>query len=631
MGYHAIMDRRTIFAIVILLALASVAASAQTLNGNATLQGAYSVRYLGVQGYPCDCPLSFSGTFTFDGKGNFQVAGQGTSNNNGKDSPLTPAASGTYSVWPNGVLSMTNPFAPASSQTFLYGGVGQGAIVASSTDTSYLDVFVGVPVATGASNATLKGNYMVANLEFSGGAIANTRNAFSTLTADGNGSLGSVSIKGSSTALGGTVTTQTSAAATYTVTANGTGTMTFPAPSNVSTANQLLAGNKTLYVSGDGSLFIAGSPTGYDFEIGIQQPSNAPASISGLYFSAELENCADCGSNTGLAGYGGSFNELGTANGDEFDHLRANFDGYASFDETYNQNLTVNKSGYASDTAVDYQLGISANNKYEISIGGAGDYYLQVGVQTIPVTGTGVFLSPYGVVNAATNSPFTAQLSPGEVITLYGSGLISGPTVTSPAPFPNTLGGAQVLITPSGATAPLNAPIYFASPTQISAVVPYNIPTNTSVVSVQVVNNGAQSNTVNSYIGSTSAGVFTVPPGGLGNGAVLHADYSLVSSSSPAKVGETVLIFLTGLGAVSPSVTAGAPAPSSAPLAQVTNTVNVYIDSQPATVSFAGLAPGLGGLYQLNVVVPSGVTSGTVSLEISAVDSDNLQATIPIQ
>ena len=61
---------------------------AQTLNGNATLQGAYAVRYLGAQGFPCDCPVSFSGTFTFDGKGGFQVAGQGTMNN-GSDHPLT--------------------------------------------------------------------------------------------------------------------------------------------------------------------------------------------------------------------------------------------------------------------------------------------------------------------------------------------------------------------------------------------------------------------------------------------------------------------------------------------------------------------------------------------------------------
>ncbi|SPE27848.1 hypothetical protein SBA3_1390006 [Candidatus Sulfopaludibacter sp. SbA3] len=46
---------------------------------------------------------------------------------------------------------------------------------------------------------------------------------------------------------------------------------------------------------------------------------------------------------------------------------------------------------------------------------------------------------------------------------------------------------------------------------------------------------------------------------------------------------------------------------------------------------FAGLAPGLGGLYQLNVTIPSGAGTGAVSLEISCVDSDNNQATIPLK
>jgi uncharacterized protein (TIGR03437 family) len=630
------MERRTITAAVIFLTLLlAVSASAQTLNGNATLQGAYAVRYLGVQGYPCDCPVSFSGTFTFDGKGGFTVAGQGTMNNSG-DHALTPVSPGTYTVWANGILSMTNPFAAANSNTFLYGGVGQGAIVASSTDTQYLDLFVGIPVASGASNGTLSGTYEIASLEFASGSFANTRNTFSTITADGSGNLGNVTIKGSSTNLNGTATTQTSAGATYTVTGNGSGTLNFPAPSGVSTTNQLLAGNKTMYVSGDGSLFIAGSPTGYDFEIGIKQPAgNSPSTIQGLYFTAELENCANCGSNTGVYAYGGSFNEIGNKAGDELDHLRVNIDGYfsagySSYDETYNQGLTVNGNGFATDSAGDYQLGVSANQNYLLVIGGAGDYYLQLGVKTIPVSGTGVFLSPYGVVNAATYAPFTAQLSPGEIITLFGSGLTNGNPASSSAPFPNTLGGTQVLITPAGATAPLNAPVYSVTATRISAVVPYNLPTGTSVATVQVNNGGTLSNPVQAYVGSTSPGIFTLSENGLGNGAVLHADFTVVNDASPAKVGETVQVYLVGLGAVSPAVTAGSAAPSSGTLARVTNPVSVYIDNQPATVSFSGLAPGLGGLYQLNVVIPSGVGTGQVTLEIYAVDADNIQATIPI-
>ncbi len=629
------MERRiAVASLFVFLLFAAGPVPAQTLNGNATLQGAYAVRYVGAQGSPCDCPVSFAGTFTFDGKGSFQVSGQGTFNN-GSDHALAPQASGTYTVWANGVVNMTNPFAAASSGTVLYGGVGQGAIVASSTDTQYLDLFVGIPVSSSASVSTLSGAYQVASLEFQAGDPTSARNTFFTMTADGKGGLGNVSIAGASTALSDKPTTQTSSGATYTLTSNGSGTLTFPAPSGVSTANQLLAGAKTLYVSSDGSLFIAGAPGAYDFEIGFKQATSAPKVLSGLYFTGELEDCTNCGSFTGLYGYSGTFNELGDSAGDELDHLRVNTDGdyaagYTSYDETYNVNLTVNANGYTTDSAGDYQLAVSANGNFVLVVGGPGDYYLQLGVKTIPVTGTGVFLSPYGVVNAASSDPFTAQLSPGEVITLYGSGLINGSAVTAGLPFPNTLGGAQVLITPAGATAPLNAPIYSASATQISAVVPYNLPNGTSEVTIQVNNNGTMSNAVQAYMGTTSAGVFTVPSGGLGNGAILHADFSLVSTSSPAKVGETVQIFLTGLGPVSPAVTAGSAAPSAAPLAQVVNPIAVYVDGVAATVTYAGLAPGLGGLYQVNATIPSGVSTGAVTLEISAADSDNFQATIPV-
>jgi uncharacterized protein (TIGR03437 family) len=632
-GYDAIMRFPRAAAVVICF-FSALSARAQPLNGNATLRGAYSVRYLGVEGYPCDCAVSFSGTFTFDGNGAFQVAGQGTWHN-ATDQVLAPLSSGTYTVWANGVVNLTNPFAPANSGTVLYGGVGQGAIVASSTDTQYLDLFVAIPAAAAAANSTLSGTYEIAGLEFAGGAFSSTRNTFSLMTADGKGGLGNVSITGTSTNLNGTPAAQTSAGATYTVTANGSGTLNFPAPAGVSTANQLLTGNKTLYVSADGNLFIAGSPSGYDFEIGIKQPAgNSPSTLQGNYFTANLENYVNGGQNAGLYAYDGSFFETGDAAGDELDHLRTNIDGYFSagyysFDETFNENLTVNPSGYATDQAGDFQLGVSANGNYVLVIGGAGDYYLQLGVKAIPVSGTGVFLNPYGVVNAASSAPFTAQLSPGEFITLYGAGLNDGSAQTASTPFPNTLGGAQVLITPSGATAPLNAPVYYSSATQINAVVPFNIPNGATMVTVQVNNGGTLSNPVQAYLGSTSAGVFTAQ-NGLGNGAILHADYSLVSTASPARPGETVLVFLTGLGAVAPAIAAGSPAPSTGTLAQVVNTPGVNIDGQPATVAFAGLAPGLGGLYQLNVTIPAAVGSGAVTLEIQALDSDNLQATIPI-
>jgi len=135
--------------------------------------------------------------------------------------------------------------------------------------------------------------------------------------------------------------------------------------------------------------------------------------------------------------------------------------------------------------------------------------------------------------------------------------------------------------------------------------------------------------------------LFTLTANGIGNGAILHANYSVVTPSNPAKVGETILVFLTGLGAVSPAVTAGNAAPGAEPLARVTDqSLAVYIDGfiagyndgTPPTLGYAGLAPLVGGLYQLNVTIPSGVSTGTnVYIEISTIDADNaFEATIPI-
>ncbi|HXS96398.1 MAG TPA: IPT/TIG domain-containing protein [Candidatus Limnocylindrales bacterium] len=619
------MNYRSRFGALCALALSAFLAPvfAQSLPGNATLQGAYYVRYLGVNGAAnnCDCPVSFSGVMTFDGKGGYTLtSGQGVTNN-GADHPLVTLNTGSYTVWSSGEVSLTNPFDSTNSTT-LYGGVGQGAIVASSTDTAYVDLFIAIPVASGASNGTLSGTYQVASLEFYQGSFANSRNNLFTMTADGSGGLGNVAVTGSSINLNGAKTTQTSNGATYTVSANGSGTLTLPAPTGVTAVNNLLSGAKTLYVSQDGSFFIAGSPSGYDIIVGAKAPSaSTKVNFSGLYFTAELDNFANGGDFAGLYGTEGASNLLGNSAGDELVHQRINPDGFDSYDETYNDAFTFNSTGVNTGSS-SFALAVSANSNFAFVIGQGGDYYLQVYVKAPAITtpASGPFINPQAVVNAATNSPFTAQISPGEVITIYGSGFTSS-TTSSAAPFPNTLGGVQVLLNGNP------APIYFVSPGQISAVVPFDITSSNAVVTVQVVSNNTNSNQVFTYLGTTSPGVFTVPPGGLGDGAMLHPDFSLVSAASPAKSGEAIAIYLTGLGKVNENVTAGAPAPNTTSLV---NSIDVAIGGVTAKVLYAGLAPGLGGLYQVNVTVPTGV-HGDVTLEISTVDGDNIQATIPIQ
>jgi len=78
--------------------------------------------------------------------------------------------------------------------------------------------------------------------------------------------------------------------------------------------------------------------------------------------------------------------------------------------------------------------------------------------------------------------------------------------------------------------------------------------------------------------------------------------------SSPATAGDTVVIYCTGLGAVTPAVALGLAA--TGPTSTVAP-VSVMIGGQVASdVIYAGLTPGFPGLYQVNAVVPAGVATG---------------------
>jgi uncharacterized protein (TIGR03437 family) len=586
-----------------------------------SLSGAYNVRYLGVNTDPADSPVSFSGTVTFDGNGGFTVSGTGASVS-ASNHTLAFLTSGQYQVLSNGMIQMTNPFDSSgttqlnTTPTVLYGGIGSGYVTASSTDTLYSDIFVAVKAGSGGSNATLSGAYRVASLEFLGGDTTQTRDTFFSLTADGKGGLGNVTITGTAQSLNDADTTQTSSGATYTVTADGTGTANFPAPSGVTAANTLLSGSKTLYVSSDGNLFVAGGATGYDMVVGVKAAPGA--SLGGFYFTSYLENY-QAGTD-----FDGVYSEQGASNmvnaQDELAHQRINQDGFDSYDSTFYEQFNFDANGIEVDSGSYWANG--AAGSFVISAGRGSDYYVQVYMKSIPMNLSGNYLNPQGIVNAASSIPFTTSFAPGEFISLYGNGFTTS-TLTAGLPFPDSLGGVQVMVNGTP------APIYSVSPTQINAIIPYSAPSDGSLLTIQVTN---IANSTLVYSGPTDPGVYTYPtPGGIGVGAMIHnSDGSIVTEANPAQAGEAIQIYCSGLGTVTPTVTTGAAA-STTTLSNTDNAVGVYIDGVSANVLFSGLAPGFGGLYQINVTIPAGLTSGDHGLEIATSYSDNYQATIPIK
>jgi uncharacterized protein (TIGR03437 family) len=146
----------------------------------------------------------------------------------------------------------------------------------------------------------------------------------------------------------------------------------------------------------------------------------------------------------------------------------------------------------------------------------------------------------------------------------------------------------------------------------------------------QVINNGTASNAVTVYASTTSPGVFTSDSSGFGPGMVFHSDFSAVTSAHPAKIGEVLIAMVTGLGATTHPPADGAPGPKS-PLSRATNVVVVLVDGYVANVSFAGLAPGLAGRYQINFQVPQGVSSGDVFLDIATPTAYHSQVTFSVK
>jgi len=297
-----------------------------------------------------------------------------------------------------------------------------------------------------------------------------------------------------------------------------------------------------------------------------------------------------------VAGYAGSFSARGL--GKLTWTKRYKELGNAAFDFTGINAYNLNADG--SGTLELSQIGLGANGKAmvgaAISIDDPGAYEVFLGVQMPPLSGPGVFLNPQRIISAAGFAPAGSPIAPGEFIALIGTGLAASNQVAKP-PYPSTLNGVTVMINNKP------APLYFVSATQINCLVPYATTGPTATVVVQ--NGSTASNTVTVPVAATAPGIFSLDQSGSGPGAILHADFSVVNADKPAISGETVLIFLTGMGAVSPGVADGT-AGGSNPLSKTTvSPINVLIGGQPATVIYSGLAPGFPGLYQMNVTLPS--------------------------
>lgn len=204
------------------------------------------------------------------------------------------------------------------------------------------------------------------------------------------------------------------------------------------------------------------------------------------------------------------------------------------------------------------------------------------------------------LVNAADG---TLPVAPGGLISVYGTGMSPVSVATSQIPLPTALG--QSCLSVNGTPVPL----LFVSGTQINAQLPNN------VVGPSSVNIHTPAGVSNSFLFSVQAAAPSVflsgvagPLTGLAT-IVRAANNQLVTPTNPIRPGDTLVIYLTGMGLTSPVVKAGLPAPTS-PLAWANIGATVTLGGSQLTIQYAGLVPGEIGVYQINAVVPSSVTQG---------------------
>ncbi len=197
-----------------------------------------------------------------------------------------------------------------------------------------------------------------------------------------------------------------------------------------------------------------------------------------------------------------------------------------------------------------------------------------------------------GVVDAAS---FRPSLAAGSIASIFGVDLAPGTDIATSTPLPMSLKTVRVLV--DGRPAPL----FFVSANQINFQMPYEVAAF-GQASVVVERNGTASAPEAAQLVPNAPAIFANPA--TAEPIVQrHPALDLITARNPARPGDVLILFLTGIGQLSNRPASGSLAPAS-PLATALSNPTVTIGGRPATVFFAGLAPGYVGLGQINIQLP---------------------------
>lgn len=330
---------------------------------------------------------------------------------------------------------------------------------------------------------------------------------------------------------------------------------------------------------------------------------------------------ADAAGNTYIAGYTAS-PALPTVNAIQ-NTLAGSNDVYVA--ELNGQTGVLLYATYLGGGGNEYTTGMAADAAGDVYVVGqtsSSNFPLKSPFQTNVAGGfvakLGATMGIGGMTNAAS---YSTTVSPGELVSIFGTALASSVAVATHLPLPTRLSDAQITV--NGVAAPL----VYASPQQVNSQIPFETQIGTAQVGVS---SGYGAGTLTVQVAAVAPAIFSLDETGTGPGAILHAATNqLVTDANPAAAGETISIYCTGLGAVNPPAQTGA-APSDS-LSQTVVPVQVSIGGTTVQPTYAGVAPGLAGLYQVNATIPAGTPSGAQPLQIIQNSTASNTVTVRVQ
>ncbi len=215
-------------------------------------------------------------------------------------------------------------------------------------------------------------------------------------------------------------------------------------------------------------------------------------------------------------------------------------------------------------------------------------------------------------INAA-NYIVGRALSPGTIASLFTlsnqANFFSSTSASAyQLPIPTTLGDTQVTVND------VLSPVYYVGAGQVNFLVPNEAPVSgTATIEVVRASTGQVLGSGIIPMAPSSPGLFTLTATGSGQVAAVNQDNTINGPSNPAPWGSIVAFYGTGMGMVPNAPPDGAAATGPTP---TTSTPQVVIGSAfvpSGYVKYSGLAPGLVGVWQVNVQIPNTVPPTTTS------------------